>query len=48
MLEDSNVKPILEITSMIAAMRIYQGAQRLIDTEHDRQRRAIDLLTKST
>ena len=48
MLEDSNVKPILEITSMIAAMRIYQGAQRLIDTEHDRQRRAIDLLTKSS
>jgi flagellar basal-body rod protein FlgF len=47
MLEDSNVKPVLEITSMIAAMRIYQGAQRLIDAEHDRQRRAIDLLTKS-
>jgi flagellar basal-body rod protein FlgF len=48
MLENSNVKPILEITAMIAAMRNYQGAQRLIDTEHDRQRRAIDLLTKST
>ena len=47
MLEDSNVAPILEITSMIAALRIYQGAQRLIDTEHDRQRKAIDALTKA-
>lgn len=48
MLEDSNVTPILEITSMIAALRIYQGAQRMIEIEHDRQRKAIDVLTKTT
>lgn len=47
MLEDSNVKPILEITAMMTALRMYQGAQKLIDTEHDRQLKAIDTLTKS-
>ena len=46
MIERSNVKPILEITEMMQAMRSYQGAAKMIDTEHERQRRAIDRLTR--
>ncbi len=45
-IEESNVQPIIEITRMIKAMRSYQGAQSLIDREHDRQRQAIDKLTR--
>ena len=46
MIEESNVKPIIEITRMIRAMRSYQGAQNMIDREHERQRKAIDKLTR--
>jgi flagellar basal-body rod protein FlgF len=43
MLEESNVEPIVEITKMIDIMRTYQGVQNLIDTEHERQRKAIQV-----
>ena len=46
MIEGSNVKPILEITEMMRALRSYQGAAKLIDNEHERQRRAIDRMTR--
>lgn len=45
-LEKSNVQPILEITAMIDALRSYQGTQKLIENEHDRQRSAIEKLTR--
>lgn len=46
MIEGSNVKPILEITEMMRALRSYQGASKLIENEHDRERRMIDRLTR--
>ena len=46
MVEGSNVQPILEITEMMHAMRSYQHAGKFIETEHERQRRAIDRLTR--
>jgi flagellar basal-body rod protein FlgF len=41
-LEGSNVQPILELTEMMATVRAYQGVQRLLDTHHELQRRAIE------
>lgn len=48
MIEGSNVQPILEITEMMHAMRSYQSAGKFIESEHERQRRAIDRLTRET
>lgn len=48
MLERSNVQPIIEITNMISALRGYQSTQKLIDKEHERQRTAIEKLTRET
>lgn len=48
MLEDSNVKPILEMTNLIQVTRNYQAIQRFIDAEHERQLRAINTITSST
>jgi flagellar basal-body rod protein FlgF len=45
MIEGSNVKPIIEITNMIGAMREFQAAQQVIEEEHKRQLAAIDALT---
>ncbi len=41
-LEGSNVQPILEMTEMMATVRAYQAVQRLLDTHHELQRRAIE------
>ena len=48
MLEDSNVKPIIEMTNLIEVTRSYQSVQRFIDAEHERQRRAIGSITSNT
>lgn len=48
MIEGSNVQPILEIAEMMRAMRSYQSAGKFIESEHERQRRAIDRLTRET
>lgn len=45
MIEESNVQPIIQVTDMIKAVRSYQNSQRLIESEHDRQRAVIDKLT---
>ena len=45
-IEQANVQPVLEIARMIKAMRSYQGAQSMIEKEHDRQRQAIEKLTR--
>jgi flagellar basal-body rod protein FlgF len=47
MIEESNVKPVIEITNMIGAMREFQSAQQVIEEEHKRQLAAIDALTAS-
>jgi len=46
-LEQSNVEPISEVTKMINLARAYESASRLVQGEHDRQRRAIQVLTKT-
>lgn len=45
-LESSNVQPILEITRMIDASRVYQSAQKIINSEDERMRKAIEKLAK--
>jgi flagellar basal-body rod protein FlgF len=47
-LETSNVNPILEMTRMIDILRSYQSTQKLTQTDHDLQRRAVrDIATVS-
>lgn len=48
MLEDSNVRPIIEMTSLIQVTRNYQAMQRFMDSEHERQRRAINSITSNS
>jgi flagellar basal-body rod protein FlgF len=48
MLEDSNVRPIIEMTNLIEVTRNYQAMQRFLDSEHERQRRAISSITSNT
>jgi flagellar basal-body rod protein FlgF len=42
MLEGANVQPVVEMTEMIATLRAYQGTERLLETHHELQRRAIE------
>ena len=48
MLEKSNVQPIMEVTRMISTLRGFQSTQKLLEQEHDRQRKAIEKLTRET
>lgn len=45
MLEGSNVNAILEMTRMIDVLRAYQSTQRMLQSEHDRQRNMIRKLS---
>ena len=45
MLEESNVRPIVEITNMIDAHRSYQNSQQMIQNEHERVLKSIETLT---
>lgn len=47
-LEGSNVRPVVEMTEMIATQRAYQGAQKLIDTHAELQRRAVERMLETT
>ncbi|HYF86352.1 flagellar basal-body rod protein FlgF [Azospirillum sp.] len=47
MLEQSNVKPVLEMTQMIEINRQYQQAQRMIETESERIRTVIQRLGRT-
>ncbi len=47
MFEQSNVKPVVEMVDMIATSRAYQAAQRMINTQHETERSAIDKLTRA-
>lgn len=44
-LEGSNVEPVLEMTRMIEASRLYQMNQNMLKNEHDRIRNAINKLS---
>lgn len=46
MVEGSNVEPIMEVTRMIQTLRDYQAAQKIVEAEHERQRRAIRTITQ--
>jgi flagellar basal-body rod protein FlgF len=46
MIEGSNVKAVTEVTSMMEILRRYQAAQKMIESEHELQRRAIDKLSR--
>jgi len=46
-LEGSNVRPILEMTQMMSTLRAYQGTQRLLDTHHELQRKAIERMLEA-
>ena len=41
-LEGSNVQPVLEMTAMLASVRAFEGAQRLLEAEHELERQAIE------
>ncbi|HYD19361.1 MAG TPA: flagellar basal-body rod protein FlgF [Patescibacteria group bacterium] len=45
-LEGSNVNPVSEMNRMIELMRLFQAAQRMLQTDHDRQLSAIQKLTR--
>jgi flagellar basal-body rod protein FlgF len=47
-LEGSNVRPVVEMVEMMATLRAYQGTQRLLDTDHDLHRRAIERMLETT
>jgi len=45
MLEQSNVQPVSEMTGMLNILRNYEGVMNMIQSEHDRQMKAIDTLS---
>lgn len=47
MLEGSNVNPVIEMTRMIDTARAYQSTQRMLQSEHERQRTMIQRLVGS-
>jgi len=47
-LEDSNVKPINEIVSMMTTLREFQFTSQFVQSEGDRQQSAIDKITQRT
>ena len=47
MLERSNVRPILELTRMIEVHRSYQANSKLIETDHELQRKTIDQVIRA-
>lgn len=46
MIEGSNVTPVIEMNKMIEILRNYQSAQRILQTDHERIRGAIQKLTR--
>lgn len=46
-IEGSNVKPVVEMNRMIETLRDFQSTQKLLETEHDRLRSAIQKLAQA-
>ena len=47
-LEGSNVQPVLEMTTLLASVRAFEGAQRLVETEHELERQAIERAVRAS
>jgi flagellar basal-body rod protein FlgF len=47
-LEGANVQPVVEMTRMIDVLREYQAVQRVMQSEHERQRGAIERMLRSS
>ena len=47
MIEGSNIQGIVEVTRMINTIRSYTATSKLVDQEHERQRRAIQVLAST-
>jgi len=47
MIEGSNVSPILEMTRLIDVSRSYQRMQQIVESEHERQKQAIERLPRA-
>jgi len=47
MIENSNVNPILELAQMIEVSRTFGRGQQLMESEHDRLRRAIQIIARN-
>ncbi len=47
MVEKSNVQPIVEMNKMIEILRAYQSTQRILQSDHERQRTAIQRLSRN-
>jgi len=47
-LEGSNVKPIIEMTRMIDTLRTFQSVQKVLQSENERLRTAIQKLTRTS
>jgi len=48
MLEQSNVQPIKELTTMISVQRSYESMQKFLDGENDRMKRAVNYIIPSS
>ena len=48
MVEESNVRPVVELTLLMSVMRNFQAAQRMIETQDELQRRVINTIVSST
>ncbi|MEN2979422.1 flagellar basal-body rod protein FlgF [Tistrella bauzanensis] len=46
MVEGSNVQPVVEMTRMMSLLRAFESAQKVIDTEHENQRRAVERILR--
>ena len=46
-IETANTRPVIEITRMIEVLRSYQGASRVVESEDERVKRAIQSLTRN-
>lgn len=44
MMEESNVQPVMEVTRMTQLMHQYQSMQKMIDQEHERSMKAMEVL----
>lgn len=47
MMEESNIQPVVEMTRMTQILREYQGVQKMLDTEHERRLKAIQILSNA-
>ncbi len=48
MVEESNVQPVVEITQLIAVMRNFEAAQKMVEAQDDLTRRVINTVVSSS